>query len=193
MPTFTDDDREMLRSAARAVNDLQSAGTAVARSYRNVLAVATVLLAVVAVLFPLLVARGDGRLMDLNLAAPGQGRPAVPWGYPQIASIELWGVLGALVGAVAGLRNVRGAFQPIGLQLAQIALKLPAGALTALAGVVLLQAALTPTTQAVSAGKIAALAVIFGVAQEALTAFVDRTAARILDKTRTPSDRTVSA
>ncbi len=43
----------------------------------------------------------------------------------------------------------------------QIALKLPAGALTALVGVILLQAALTPTTQAVAVGKIAAIAVRF--------------------------------
>jgi hypothetical protein len=113
------------------------------------------------------------------------------WGA--IASIELWGVLGALVGAIAGLRNLRGSTQPVGLQLAQIALKVPAGALTALAGVILLQAALTPTTQPVQAGKVAAVAIIFGAAQEALTAFVDRTAGNILDKGGTLGEKTTQA
>jgi hypothetical protein len=111
-------------------------------------------------------------------------------GWGAIASIELWGVLGALVGAIAGLRNLRGSTQPVGLQLAQIALKIPAGALTALAGVILLQAALTPTTQPVPVGKVAAVAIIFGAAQEALTAFVDRTAGNILDKGGTLGEKT---
>jgi hypothetical protein len=114
-----------------------------------------------------------------------------PWSKP-IASIELWGVLGALVGAIAGLRNLRGSAHPIGLQLAQIALKIPTGALTALAGIVLLQAALTPTTQSVSTGKLAALAVVFGAAQEALTSFVDRTAGTLLDKGNTLGEKTTS-
>ncbi len=108
----------------------------------------------------------------------------------EVATIELWGVLGALVGAVAGLRNLRGSTQPLGLQLALIALKIPTGALTAVVGVVLLQAALTPTTQPVEDAKLAAVAVIFGAAQEALTAFVDRSAGTLLDKGKTLAEKT---
>jgi hypothetical protein len=191
MASFTTDDRELFRSATRAVNEVQAAGTAGAKSYRNVLIVVVLVLAVVAVVIPTMLARTDGRLLDLKIgSAQGGGQTAL--GYAQVASIELWGVLGALVGAVAGLRNLRGSTQPIGLQLAQIALKIPTGALTALVGVVLLQAALTPTTQAVSADKIAAVAVVFGIAQEGLTAFVDRTAGQLLDRGRSAGDKSAS-
>jgi hypothetical protein len=104
--------------------------------------------------------------------------------------VELWGVLGALVGAVAGLRKLRGSTQPIGLQVAQLVLKVPTGALTALVGIVLLQAALTPSLQPVSRGKLAAFAILFGAAQEALTSLVDRTAGQLLDKSKTLGDKT---
>ena len=98
-----------------------------------------------------------------------------------------------MVGALAGLRNLRGSTQPVGLQLAQIALKIPAGALTALVGVVLLQAALTPNTLAVEDGRIAAFAILFGAAQEPITAFVDRTAGNLLDKGKTLGEKTTQA
>ncbi|TCO50286.1 hypothetical protein EV646_102360 [Kribbella antiqua] len=222
MPQFTAADRQAFRAAARAVNDAQLSVPSSARSYRNALTVAILVLAVAALVFPLFAAKADSKLLDLHPAVsggssstptPGAGSSATPnqtgsgttstssaastagaaTGYGEIASIELWGVLGGLVGAVAGLRNLRGSSQPVGLQLAQIALKIPAGALTAVVGVVLLQAALTPTTQAVAGGKLAALAIIFGAAQEALTTFVDRTAGNLLDKGKTLGEKTTQA
>ncbi len=54
-------------------------------------------------------------------------------------------------------------------------------------------AALTPTTQPVQAGGVAAVAIIFGAAQEASTAFVDRTAGNILDKGGTLGEKTTQA
>jgi hypothetical protein len=76
------------------------------------------------------------------------------------------------------------------IRLAQIALKIPTGALTAVVGVVLLQAELTPTTQAVDGGQLAAFAIIFGAGQEALTAFVDRSAGKLLDSGQTLAEMT---
>ena len=101
-------------------------------------------------------------------------------------------MLGALITAVAAARNLRGTSQPFGLQLAQIALKIPVGALTALVGVVILQAALTPTTQPATKGKLAAFAIIFGAGQELITSFVDRKAGDLLDSSKSPGDKTTS-
>jgi hypothetical protein len=42
------------------------------------------------------------------------------------------------------------------------------------------------------AGKVAALAVLFGAAQEALARFVDRTAGTLLDKGKTLGEKTTS-
>ena len=214
MQHFTAEDREALRAAARAVNDAQLSVPATARSYRNALTVAIFVLAIAAIVFPLLATRADARLLDLHPSATSGSTTATPCGRPgrfggeapssedsasgstgisEIASIELWGVLGALVGALAGLRNLRGSTQPVGLQMAQIALKIPAGALTALVGIILLQAALTPNTLAVEDGKIAAFAILFGAAQETITAFVDRTAGNLLDKGKTLGEKTMQA
>jgi hypothetical protein len=237
MAQITTEDREVFRAAARAVNDAQLSVPASARSYRNALTVAILVLATAAIVFPLLATRADSRLLNLHpplpsgptssttpastatvqpvptarpTASPSQLPSAPPatvatgtpstrepgsgaTGFSEIASIELWGVLGGLVGALAGLRNLRGSAQPVGLQFAQIALKIPAGALTALVGVILLQAALTPNTLAVEDGKIAAFAILFGAAQETITTFVDRTAGTLLDKGKTLGEKTTQA
>jgi hypothetical protein len=252
MPQFTEEDRESFRAAARAVNDAQLSVPSIARSYRNALTIAILVLAAAAIVFPILATRADSRLLNLHplpapsatpsstvastvqptptprstgpssappstpavsrtpppttQAAPAAGlvgsgtkpasttdSPSGPAGMGEIASIELWGVLGGLVGAMAGLRNLRGSTQPVGLQLAQIALKIPAGALTALVGVILLQAALTPNTLAVKDGSIAAFAILFGAAQEGITGFVDRAAGNLLDKGKTLGEKTTQA
>jgi hypothetical protein len=224
MPQFSQGDLEIFRAAARAVNDAQLSVPATARSYRNALTVAILVLATAAIVFPQLATKADSRLLNLHPPATA-GQPsataATPTPQPtstvtpaagpetsssssaestsgsttfsEIASIELWGVLGALIGALAGLRNLRGSTQPVGLQLAQIALKIPAGALTALVGVILLQAALTPNSRPVVDGHIAACAILFGAAQEAITAFVDRTAGNLLDKGKTLGEKTTQA
>jgi hypothetical protein len=56
----------------------------------------------------------------------------------QIATIEVWGAFGGVVGALVALRRINGFRGPYGLQFAQIALKLPAGAFIALFALVLL-------------------------------------------------------
>jgi hypothetical protein len=113
-------------------------------------------------------------------AARNGASPSSPPTFGDLATIEGWGVLGGLIGAVASLRRLRTSRDPAGLHLAQLALKLPAGALTALFGVVLLQSGILPLSPATS-GQIAAYAVLFGFAQEAITRFVDQQSGRILE------------
>jgi hypothetical protein len=106
-----------------------------------------------------------------------------------LASIEVWGVIGGLIGAIVSLRRLRSSRDPAGLHLAQLALKLPAGALTAVFGVVLLQASILPPLTSVSDDKLAAYAVLFGFGQEALTRFVDQKSGEILDNAKPLGDK----
>jgi hypothetical protein len=102
-------------------------------------------------------------------------------------------MVGGLIGAIPAMWNIRGSAAPVGLQLAQLAIKLPTGAWTGLVGVILLQAELIPSVQAAPDGTLAAYAILFGAGQQALTRFVDRRAGDVLDKTKTPSENAVLA
>jgi hypothetical protein len=113
--------------------------------------------------------------------------------FGDLATIEGWGMLGGLIGAVGSLRRVRASRDPAGLHLAQLALKLPAGAVTALFGIVLLQSSILPPLTPVEPGQLAAYAVLFGFAQEALTRFVDQQSGRILANAKTLNEKTPQA
>jgi hypothetical protein len=106
----------------------------------------------------------------------------------QIATIEVWGAFGGVVGALVALRRINGFRGPYGLQFAQIALKLPAGAFVALFALVLLQSAILPPLASVTGGKLAAYAALFGFAQESVTRLVDQQAGRLLGVARSTSD-----
>jgi hypothetical protein len=105
-----------------------------------------------------------------------------------IATIEVWGAFGGVVGALVALRRINGFRGPYGLQFAQIALKLPAGAFVALFALVLLQSAILPPLASVAGGKLAAYAALFGFAQESVTRLVDQQAGRLLGAARSTSD-----
>jgi hypothetical protein len=83
---------------------------------------------------------------------------------------------------VVALRTLKGARRPPGLQIAQIVLKIPAGALLGLFGVVLLQAHLLPTITPAANGQLVAYAMLFGFAQEAVTRAIDKRAGALLDR-----------
>jgi hypothetical protein len=168
--------RSQLVAILRAVDDSRLAAQSAARGYRNALAVASVVLSVVMVLFPL-------------LAGPA-GRALATGDY---AEVEVWGAVGGLVGAVGGLRQLRPGRRPMGLQIAQLVLKVPAGALLAVFGVVLLQSGIVPVLPPSADGRLAAYAVLFGFAQEALTRAVDRQARQLLDQARPLSSRSASS
>jgi hypothetical protein len=106
-----------------------------------------------------------------------------------LAGIEVWGTLGSAVAVIAGLWRLRSSRQPSGLQLAQLALKIPAGALTALFGVLLLQGQIVLQLKPIESGQIPAYAILFGFAQEALTRFVDGKAGQLLDNAKPLSER----
>ncbi len=184
--TFDQPTRELLRAIQAAVDDSRMAAQIAVRGYRNALVIAVAVLGAVAVTFP-----GVAALADPGMAVIRADVAGVPVGAlaGNLSGVEVWGALGSLVAVIAGLWRLRSSRQPSGLQLAQLALKVPAGALTTLFGVLLMQGGIVVQLTAVQARQIPAYAILFGFAQEALTRFVDGKAAQLLDNAKPLSDR----
>jgi hypothetical protein len=97
--------------------------------------------------------------------------------------IEFVGFIAAALAAALAIRNVRGDADPYSIPLALAFLKLPAGALTALLGLVLIRAGLVPGIDSLdSSAEIIAWALVFGYAQQLFTGVVDRQARSVLDQ-----------
>jgi hypothetical protein len=171
-------DRAKLRDIQQAINNASLSARRAVRSYRNAVIIATGALLVAAVGFPFAAAHiGTGFVVIERSSTPSAQSLIV-----SMATIEVWGVLGGIIAATTSLYRLRASRSPEGLPLAQLMLKVPAGALTALFGVVILQSGILPPLNAVASSKLAAYAVIFGFAQEAFTHFVDRRASNLLSK-----------
>ncbi|CAG6393698.1 hypothetical protein NMG29_34670 [Streptomyces cocklensis] len=120
------------------------------------------------------------RDLDDNFAA------VASWGDYLV--VEVVGLVAAGLAAAASLRNIRGTATPFRLPVALAMLKLPAGALTAVLGILLMRGAFVPGLSALdSSAQIIAWAVIFGYSQELFTKFVDRRGQMVLDAVRGPT------
>jgi hypothetical protein len=99
-----------------------------------------------------------------------------------VALIELLGLVAAAISSASSLRRIRGTSTPFSLPVALALLKLPTGALTAYAGLVLMRGNFVPGLSALdSTAQILAWAVVFGAAQQVVTGLVDRQARNVLD------------
>ena len=98
-----------------------------------------------------------------------------------VAVIALMGVLGAALSATLAVQKLRGTAAPYSVPVGLAFFKLPAGALTAIAGLVLIKGDFVPGfSQLDSQGQILAYAIAFGVAQHLVTRFVDQRADDVL-------------
>jgi hypothetical protein len=94
-----------------------------------------------------------------------------------VGVIALMGVLGAALSATLAVQKLRGTAAPYAVPVALACFKLPAGALTAIAGLLLIKGDFVPGfSQLDSQGQILAYALVFGVAQHLVTRFVDQRA-----------------
>lgn len=119
---------------------------------------------------PLAAPKGD---LDEGLAAT---RTAA-----DIAVVEFAGLIAAALAAATVLRGLRGTSTPYRVPLALALLKLPAGALTAVVGLLLMRGGFVPGLSALdTSAQIIAWAVLFGYAQQLLTQLVDRQANGVL-------------
>jgi hypothetical protein len=94
-----------------------------------------------------------------------------------VAAVALMGILGAALSATLAVQKLRGTAAPYAVPVALACFKLPAGALTAIAGLLLIKGDFVPGfSQLDSQGQILAYALVFGVAQHLVTRFVDQRA-----------------
>jgi hypothetical protein len=204
-------DRSTVIAAYRAASSAAAREYAQVRSFRNVLAVTSLVLAILAAGVAVLGAlhpkavplcfgpEREGRIIVvcpteqsefITPPPPGQGpsNPDVDDVVRNTASsqdlftVELVGLLAASVAAAAGLRGIRGTSTPFGLPVALAILKLPTGALTAFLGLLLMRGGFVPGLSALdTSAQILAWAVVFGYAQEMFTRLVDQQAHTVLD------------
>lgn len=193
------DDRSALVEARRTASWAERREHARLRSFRTVVVLTTIVLAVG---LALLGAR-NRRLMPLCFApqasatvvcptvavAVGDGKTApspaetaaalrATGASGDVAVVMLLGMVGAAVTGAAAIRR------PVAVPLLLLVLKLPTGALTSFLGLVLLHGQFVPGLSALDdSGQILAWAVVFGAAQQLVTGRVDKNAQAVLDST----------
>jgi len=119
----------------------------------------------------------SGTIIDLDRAIDRVVQPG------DILLIEFFGVLGAALSVFAVLRNLKkGTSTPYNIQFSLALLKLPTGALTAVAGLVLMRADFVPGLSALdNSAQILGWALIFGIAQQLVTRLADSHADSLLE------------
>jgi hypothetical protein len=92
------------------------------------------------------------------------------------------GLLGGAIAAAFAIRNLRGTTIPYDVPLALAFLKVPIGALTAVAGILLLGGGFVPGLSGLdSQRQILAYALLLGYAQQVATKLIDRQAQTLMD------------
>jgi hypothetical protein len=179
-PLLTDDDRELLRQLMEALDDADLEAQANVRAYRNILLIATLALWLVLGASPLLALWLRLDMVTLHQSSPTTGA--------EILTVEAAGAFGGLVGALVALHRIQGSRGPYGLPIAQMLLKLPAGALIALFALVIVQSGGIPSIKPVDRGQLVAYAAIFGLVQESVTRMIDKRANDLIGAARDQND-----
>jgi hypothetical protein len=206
---LTERERRMLVAALRAASDEERREIMRVRSFRNILFVASVLVAGLVVLLGVLGAifHEDVDVCFNPVEASGGGKVVCPlnetryldepdnldalisetstqWDVPAILVI---GASAATLSAAVALRQVEGSSTPYSLPVALALLKLPTGALTALLGLLLMRGQFIPGFSALDfPAQILAWAVLLGYAQQLLTRLIDQRAQTVLKAVGAP-------
>jgi hypothetical protein len=100
--------------------------------------------------------------------------------------VQLLGALGGFVTALAALQKLRGYRNPYNLPLVQAAVRVPAGALTGLIGILILQSGAFQLDPA-EGNTVVAYAIVFGAAQELVTRLIDQKANSLIEAATPPA------
>jgi hypothetical protein len=115
-----------------------------------------------------------------NVCPSGLRQSPSPGDMPIVAGL---GAIGGLLAALLSIRTLRGTSVPYGIPGALALLKVPAGMLTAVAGILLFGGGFVPGLSNLdSQRQILAYALVFGYAQQLITRLVDDRAQSILNK-----------
>ncbi len=201
--------RRQYVAALTWVNDACDKNFTRVRSFRNVVLAASVGLAVVVIglgvigavsarSLPLCFDAGTLTTEDVRGESSPVGQIVCPTGAqrgPTGGDVPLVLAVGLAAGAFAAalaVRNMRGTSTPYCVPIAIAWLKLPAGALTALFGMLMLRGAFIPGLSALDTqGQIIAYSIVFGYAQQVFTRMVDSQAHSVLN--RSPSSEAPGA
>lgn len=182
-----DDNREVIAEDIKAVFAACADEHVKARSFRNILFGATLVLTLFAVAFGILGWRSPEWVGLCVQQRQAVSVPTCPSGHWEptggdVFLTELIGLLSAsLVGSVA-IRRMRGSAMPYAVPMASLLIKLPTGALTAVAGLVLIRAGvLGPDLAQSGTAQLLAYALIFGASQQAFTRLIDIQTQSVLD------------
>jgi hypothetical protein len=191
--------RAALRDAMQVGYEAQDELYAQVRNFRNILFTGTVLLTLLVTAVCIVGALRPGAVplcfQPSNTAGTSPppttggesfvcpsttGYAARPTGG-DVSIVALMGLLGGALSATFTVQKLRGTSTPYGVPVALAILKLPAGALTAITGLVLLYGKFVPgLSELDSQGQILAYAIVLGIAQHLVTRFVDQKAEDVL-------------
>jgi hypothetical protein len=194
--------RAGLRDAMRVSYDAADELHTRVRSFRNVLIVSAVVLSVLVLAVCAVGIRWPKTIpLCFQPSFTASGAPPQPITVEQTSSfacpsstgrsvprsgdvpiVALMGLLGGALSATFGIQKLRGTSTPYAIPVALSSMKLPAGALTAIVGLILIHGEFVPgLSELDSQGQILAYAVLLGVAQHLFTRFVDRRAESVLN------------
>ncbi|MBG0829949.1 hypothetical protein HS041_19460 [Planomonospora sp. ID67723] len=190
------DGRLVPEDRALAVSTLQAANVSAQiekcslRSFRNIVLASALIMAAIAVVLAVVGFLQPNKLR-LCFHDPSTG-PACPirsspdrW---DVAIVELVGLAAAALTGAAGLRHIRGTATPYTLPMTLALLKLPAGAVSAVLGLLLVQGGFVPGLSNLdTSAQIIAWAVVFGAAQQLVTRLVDAQGQVVLRNVRDSS------
>jgi hypothetical protein len=170
--------RESIAHSVKAVYEASDSENVRLRSFRNLLLAGTLALALIAI-----------GLAFVDIASPSSGLSAAMTqggvsssSGSNIVVVEMLGLLSAsLVGAVS-IRRMQGTSTAYAVPMATMLLKLPAGALTAVAGLLMIKAGMAGSVVTTSTdAHVMGYALLLGASQQGITGLVDRQAQKVLN------------
>ncbi|GAA0680992.1 hypothetical protein GCM10010193_38380 [Kitasatospora atroaurantiaca] len=186
------DFKDLAVRTLQAANECADAERAKVRTFRNfllasVLALAT--LAMLAFVWGLVSPETIAEKMcfypnSIRTCPAGSGTAYVP-SANDVLLVEFVGMCAAALAGAISLRNIQGTSTPYMVPMALMLLRLPAGALSAFIGILLIRGGFIPGLTNLDSGtQILAWAAFFGIAQESITRLIDQQGNRVLENVR---------
>ncbi len=178
-PDWPENERECLAHSIRAVYEASDKENVRLRSFRNVLLGTTLVLAIMAISFAIFGAVNPSAIDVLTTSSSSGLAAPSSRSRTEILVIEMLGLISATVVGAVAIRHIQGTSAAYSVPMASLLLKLPTGALTALAGILMIRAGIVPGVQFAS-DHLGGYALLFGASQQGFTGLVDRQAHSVL-------------
>ncbi len=182
--------KELAVATLLAAHEAEETERARVRSFRNILLSAVIVTSIIATLFTIWSFKGGEEMASLLCFRPQDGQVCPTGKESSEADVLLIEAIGAGAAALAGtlaIRKIQGTTTPYSIPVMLILLRLPAGALSALFGIILIHGRFVPGLTALDSGpQIAAWAIVFGIGQELITRLIDKQGMSVLDNVRGP-------